>query len=239
MSNKKGIFMPMQILKDCRLNSNEKILLSYYYYYTTQGDMHRCMLPNSTIMEDLCFSYATFFRSKQKLKELNLIKTNGGLCVWYMGYNANTEYQNDTPQYQNDTNRGYQDATTQHQNDTKQYQNDTTQYQNDTKKYQNDTPQYQDDTHNKENKENKELIKKIKGNKERIAESARLSKFNLAIASMLPTYKERAYWIVENQADLIVKWENDSNITLGNIVDSVKAIINKNRYIIDNQGKKL
>ena len=218
MSNKKGIFMPIQILKDCRLNSNEKILLSYYYYYTTQGDMHRCMLPNSTIMEDLCFSYATFFRSKQKLKELNLIKTNGGLCVWYMGYNTNTEYQNDT-------NGGYQ--------------NDTTQYQNDTKKYQNDTPQYQDDTHNKENKENKELIKKIKGNKERIAESACLSKFNLAVASMLPTYKERAYWIVENQPDLIVKWENDSNITLGNIVDSVKAIINKNRYIIDNPGKKL
>ena len=231
MKSKKGIFIPMQILGDCRLNSNEKILLSYYYYYTTQGDMHRCMLPNSTIMEELCFSYATFFRSKQRLKELNLIKTNGGLCVWYIGYNTNNEYQNDT-------NGGYQDDTKQYQNDTQQYQDDTEKYQNDTTQYQNDTKQYQDDTHNKENKELINKIKKNKGNKERIAESARLSKFNLAVASMLPTYKEKAYWIVENQPDLIVKWENDSNITLGNIVDSVKVIIDKNRYIIDNQSKK-
>ncbi len=144
-----GIYTPEEILHDKRLNSNEKYLLSLYWYFTTKGDKHCCKLTNKEIQDELGMKRATFFRTKEHLKELGLIRYNGGIKVWFVG---NMQSQNETMQSQNET---------------MQSQNETMQSQNETMQSQNETMQSQNETHNKEikNKKNKEKNKENKENK--------------------------------------------------------------------------
>ena len=76
-----GIFIPNEILQDKRLNDGEQKLLSYYRYYTLNGDKRVCYVSNAHIMEYLMLSRTTFFKMKQHLKEMGLIKCEGKY-VW-------------------------------------------------------------------------------------------------------------------------------------------------------------
>ena len=147
-----GIFVPQEILKDERLNSNEKFVLSYYWYHTRKQNDHCCKKENGDVMDELKISMRTLTRAKKHLKELGLIRCNGGVKVWFVG---NKDGQNDLLDGQNDLLDG--------QNDLLDGQNDLLDGQND----QNDLLDGQNDTHNKEikNKKNKEKNKENKENK--------------------------------------------------------------------------
>lgn len=78
-----GIFIPNEILHEKKLNDGEQKLLSFYRYYTLEGDKKVCYVSNTHIMEYLMLSRTTFFKMKQHLKELGLIKCEGKY-VWYL-----------------------------------------------------------------------------------------------------------------------------------------------------------
>lgn len=102
----KGIWIPIEILEDNRLDLTEKVILAIYKYYTIEGDGHCCFLTNDKIAEMIGVSKRTIQRTKQKLKELNLIDSDGGIRAWYTGGDKLTQggdkltpqgRQNDTP----------------------------------------------------------------------------------------------------------------------------------------------
>lgn len=102
----KGIWIPTEILQDNRLDLTEKVILAIYKYYTVDGDAHCCYLTNDKLTEMIGVSKRTIQRIKQKLKELNLIDTDGGIRAWYTGGDKLTQggdkltpqgRQNDTP----------------------------------------------------------------------------------------------------------------------------------------------
>lgn len=102
----KGIWIPTEILEDNRLDLTEKVILAIYKYYTVDGDAHCCFLTNDKLTEMIGVSKRTIQRTKQKLKELNLIDTDGGIRAWYTGGDKLTQggdkltpqgRQNDTP----------------------------------------------------------------------------------------------------------------------------------------------
>ena len=81
----KGIWIPIEILQDNRLDLTEKVILAIYRYYTVEGDTHCCFLTNDKIAEMIGESKRTIQRVKKNLKELNLIDTDGGIRTWYTG----------------------------------------------------------------------------------------------------------------------------------------------------------
>ena len=92
--SKKGIFIPQEIIDDDRLNIYEVMLLSYYKYYTEYGKLKCCKKTNDEILGELKkFSKRTLFRCKSHLIELGLIRTDGGIRVYYIG---GKQAQNDT-----------------------------------------------------------------------------------------------------------------------------------------------
>lgn len=104
----KGIFIPIEILSDERLDLTEKVILAIYKYYTVEGDAHCCFLTKEQIVELIGTSPKTVQRVKNRLKELNLIDTDGGIRTWYTG-GTNCPGRGDkmTPQGgQNDSPRG-------------------------------------------------------------------------------------------------------------------------------------
>ena len=116
-SKTKGLFTPAEILHDKRLNSNEKYLLSVYWYYTINGKQHCCSLTNSDIQDELGISKTSMWRAKQHLIKLGLIRCNGGIKVWYKGF------QNETIESQNETVEEFQNETTEFQNETHNKEN--------------------------------------------------------------------------------------------------------------------
>ena len=143
MNKEKGIWIPDEILQDTRLDLSVKAVLAVYKYYTIEGELHCCVLTNEQIADKIGISIPTVQRAKRLLKELNLIKSDGGIKVWYQGH-------------QNDTHNNSEKAETDFRHNSA---DDTEGYQNDTPTPIKMTPQgYQNDTHNKERikKEKKE-----------------------------------------------------------------------------------
>lgn len=81
----KGIWIPTEILEDNRLDLTEKVILAIYKYYTVDGDAHCCFLTKEQIADMIGTSPKTVQRTKNKLKELNLIDSDGGIRTWYTG----------------------------------------------------------------------------------------------------------------------------------------------------------
>lgn len=81
----KGIWIPTEILEDNRLDLTEKVILAIYKYYTIDGDAHCCFLTKEQIADMIGTSPKTVQRTKNKLKELNLIDSDGGIRTWYTG----------------------------------------------------------------------------------------------------------------------------------------------------------
>lgn len=143
MNKEKGIWIPDEILQDTRLDLSVKAVLAVYKYYTIEGELHCCILTNEQIADKIGISIPTVQRAKRLLKKLKLIKSDGGIKVWYKGY-------------QNDTHNNSEKAETDFRHNSA---DDTEGYQNDTPTPIKMTPQgYQNDTHNKERikKEKKE-----------------------------------------------------------------------------------
>ena len=85
-NKKKGLFMPQEIIDDDRLNIYEIMLLSYYKYYTEYGKLKCCKKTNDVIIGELKkMSRCTFYRVKSHLEDLGLIRTDGGIKVYYTG----------------------------------------------------------------------------------------------------------------------------------------------------------
>lgn len=161
MNKEKGIWLPDEILKDKRLDLSTKAVLSVYKYYTIEGELHCCMLTNEQIGDMIGISIPTVQRAKRQLKELGLIKSDGGIKVWYMGY-------------QNDTHNNSDENKTQITDNQNEEQNNVLPNTNTNGRgiimtpqgYQNDTHPHQNDTHNKdiikkEKKENKSTIEQM------------------------------------------------------------------------------
>ena len=85
-NKKKGLFIPQEIIDDDRLNIYEIMLLSYYKYYTEYGKLKCCKKPNDVIIGELKkMSRRSFYNAKSHLEDLGLIRTNGGIKVYYTG----------------------------------------------------------------------------------------------------------------------------------------------------------
>ena len=91
-----GIFIPNEILLNENLKGMERILLAFYWYYTVNGDLHCCVMKNEDVCKKIGISdVRKMQRFKSHLKELGLIKTDGGIKVYYVG--DNRDVKNDTP----------------------------------------------------------------------------------------------------------------------------------------------
>ena len=85
-NKKKGLFIPQEIVDDDRLNIYEIMLLSYYKYYAEDDKSKCCKKPNDVIIGELKkMSSRTFYRAKSHLEDLGLIRTDGGIKVYYTG----------------------------------------------------------------------------------------------------------------------------------------------------------
>ena len=92
-----GIFIPDEILLNEKLKGMERILLAFYWYYTVNGDLHCCKMRNEDICKKIGISEVRKMqRLKSHLKDLGLIKTDGGIRVYYIG-DKNRDVKNDTP----------------------------------------------------------------------------------------------------------------------------------------------
>lgn len=82
----KGLFIPNEILAIEELSDKECWVLAVYWYYTVNGDLHCCKLPNKEVCKKVRLNDDRRLRRiKQHLKDLGLIKTNGGITVTYIG----------------------------------------------------------------------------------------------------------------------------------------------------------
>lgn len=91
----KGIWIPIEILQDTRLDPSVKMILAVYKYYTIEGELHCCVLTNDELGKKIGMSGHTVQRAKKTLKELGLIETNGGIKTWYKGYQNDTHNNSD------------------------------------------------------------------------------------------------------------------------------------------------
>ena len=84
---KQGIFTPFEFYKIKELSSLDLDVLSFYRYYTLEGHKHCCEISNEKICEKFegRFGVRNLQKIKKKLKDLGLIKTDGGVRVWYIG----------------------------------------------------------------------------------------------------------------------------------------------------------
>ena len=83
---RKGLFIPEEILELDDLGWTECAVLAVYWYYTVEGDLHCCKLPNKEVCKKVRLKdVRRLGRIKQHLKDLGLIKTDGGITVTYIG----------------------------------------------------------------------------------------------------------------------------------------------------------
>ena len=87
--------MPDEILLNEKLKGMERILLSFYWYYTVNGGLHCCVMKNEDVCKRIGISEVRKMqRLKSHLKELGLIRTDGGTKVYYIG-DKNRDDKND------------------------------------------------------------------------------------------------------------------------------------------------
>lgn len=81
-----GLFIPDEILAIEELSDKECMVLAVYWYYTVEGSLHCCKLPNKEVCKKVRLNDDRRLRRiKQHLKDLGLIKTDGGITVTYIG----------------------------------------------------------------------------------------------------------------------------------------------------------
>ena len=83
-----GIFIPKEFYKNIELKGLERDILALYKYYTENGTSKCCCLNNSQIAEIFCVSERYLRMVKRHLKELGYIRTDGGIKVYYIGFEA-------------------------------------------------------------------------------------------------------------------------------------------------------
>ena len=81
-----GIFIPKEFYKNIELKGLERDILALYKYYTENGTSKCCCLNNSQIAEIFCVSERYLRMVKRHLKELGYIRTDGGIKVYYIGF---------------------------------------------------------------------------------------------------------------------------------------------------------
>ncbi len=74
--NESGIFMPIDIIVDKRLNWTEKGLLSFYRHWTN-SETHGCCKTDACVIDELHLDRRTFYRMKKHLRELGMIECDG------------------------------------------------------------------------------------------------------------------------------------------------------------------
>ena len=80
------MFIPDEILAIEELSDKECMVLAVYWYYTVEGSLHCCKLPNKEVCKKVRLNDDRRLRRiKQHLKDLGLIKTDGGITVTYIG----------------------------------------------------------------------------------------------------------------------------------------------------------
>ena len=85
---RKGLFIPDEILLNEKLKGMERILLAFYWYYTVNGELHCCAMKNEDICKQIGISEVRKMqRLKSHLKDMGLIRTDGGIRVYYVGDN--------------------------------------------------------------------------------------------------------------------------------------------------------
>ena len=85
-----GIFIPDKFLENNELNDKECMVLAIYWYYTVEGNLHCCTLKNKDVCKKVRVKDESRLRRiKKHLKELGLIKTDGGIRVTYIGDDIN------------------------------------------------------------------------------------------------------------------------------------------------------
>lgn len=83
---KKGLFIPDEILEIEELNNTECMVLAVYWYYTVEGSLHCCTLTNKDVCKKARIKEERGLRKiKKHLKDLGLIRTDGGIRVYYTG----------------------------------------------------------------------------------------------------------------------------------------------------------
>ena len=90
-----GIFIPKEFFKIKELNPTECVVLAIYKYYTEKGNNKYCSLKTHQIADLLNVSSRYLKMIKKHLKELGLIRTDGGIKVTYVGL---PEVKNSSPQ---------------------------------------------------------------------------------------------------------------------------------------------
>ena len=83
-----GIFIPKEFYKNIELKGLERDILALYKYYTENGTSKCCCLNNSQIAEIFCVSERYLRMVKRHLRELGYIRTDGGIKVYYIGFEA-------------------------------------------------------------------------------------------------------------------------------------------------------
>lgn len=81
-----GIFIPKEFYKNIELKGLERDILALYKYYTENGTSKCCCLNNSQIAEIFCVSERYLRMVKRHLRELGYIRTDGGIKVYYIGF---------------------------------------------------------------------------------------------------------------------------------------------------------
>lgn len=81
--NNTGVFIPIKILQDNRLDFFEKTLYSMYLAFTEHGKDKCCHLTYEQINQMFGgeISESKYHRAKRKLKQLGLIVTDGGIVT--------------------------------------------------------------------------------------------------------------------------------------------------------------
>lgn len=83
-----GIFVPKEFYKNVELKGLERDVLALYKYYTENGTSKCCCLNNSQIADIFCVSERYLRMVKRHLKELGYIRTDGGIKVYYIGFDV-------------------------------------------------------------------------------------------------------------------------------------------------------
>ena len=85
---RKGLFIPDEILELKDLSNTECMVLAIYWYYNVEGELHCCMLTNKDVCRKARIKdERKLQRIKKHLKDLGLIRTDGGIRVYYTGNN--------------------------------------------------------------------------------------------------------------------------------------------------------
>ena len=77
MNEDKDYRIPVRLMMDTELNSDEKLLYSIYHYFTFCGGLHCCKLTNESIGLRIGKKERSLQRLKANLTKKGLIKVNG------------------------------------------------------------------------------------------------------------------------------------------------------------------